>query len=378
MSGYRYDEIREKLIDRIEDLCRQLVPDGKPKGDYWIGRNPRRHDEHAGSFWVRIRKPAIGAWRDEAGVRGVDDGDVVKLISYCLGKDLKETRAWCLWWLGLSSRPAAGAAPVSEEERARQAQLRAERREREEREEAEKRALNARSALAMWLKADKLTPANFSGSLVDRYLLSRSIDLTAELIAHKRALPGALRLFPAHDYHTSDGEVIEGLPCMIALMSNPKGEGRAVHRTWLRPDGGGKAELPDGMGARKIWPAGWRGCVVRISKGDGGLTPEEAGRQGKRGPLVLTEGIEDALAVAIALPAYRVWAAGTLGNLGHVPILPCVSRVIVAADNDWTKPQAIAALDKALIALRAHGRPVAVARSPKGKDMNDLLKGEGA
>lgn len=370
-----FGEIREKLIQQIVPLCRELVPGGRISGKYWIGRNPTRNDKHAGSFWVLISGPAAGAWRDEAGIRGVDDGDVIKLVQYCRRlPDLKETRQECLKWLGLSQTGGRKMSPaqIAARDKQRQAQWDAD----EKRESAERKK-NARSAFSLWLKAQELAPANFPGSLVDRYLRSRAIDLVAGMIAQKRPLPGALRLFAAHDYHTQDGELIE-LPCMIALMSGPDGTPRGIHRTWLRPDGAGKAELPDPKQnkPRKIWPAGWQGSVIRIAKGAGGHSPEEAARRSLSGPLIVTEGIEDALACALAMPDRRVWAAGTLGNIGKVPMLPCISSITVCADNDWGKGQAEAALEVAIAELRKHGKPVHVARSPRGKDMNDLLKGE--
>lgn len=371
-----FAEIRARLIADIVPLCRELVPGGRINGKYWIGKNPRRRDDHAGSFWVLISGPATGAWRDEAGVRGVDDGDVVKLVQYCRGlADLKETRQECLKWLGLSETGGQRLSPAELAERDRRRDLE---REKAEREETATRAKNAKSAFGLWLNAEELTPANFTGSLVDRYLRSRAIDLTRHLVDAGRPLPGALRFFPAHDYLTADGEVIT-LPCMAALMSGPDGAGRAIHRTWLAPDGSAKASLPEPKlnKPRKIWPAGWQGSVIRIAKGAGGHSPEQAARRGLALPLIVTEGVEDALACAIAMPDRRVWAAGTLGNLGHVPVdHACVSRVTVCADNDWNKPQAQAALDKGLTALRRHGKRLDVARSPRGKDMNDLLQGE--
>lgn len=372
-----FKEIRERLQQNVLSLCRDLVPDGRVSGKYWIGRNPTRADRHGGSFWVMISGPAIGAWRDEAGVRGVDEGDIVRLVQYCLGlPDLKETRQECLKWLGLSDQGGRRLPP--EEIEKRNAQRTAER-QKADAEEQKRRAKNAKGALALWLKAEPLTPKNFPGSIVDRYLRSRAIDLTAGLLAKNRPLPGALRFFPSHDYITQDGEVVT-LPCMIALMSGPDGKPRAIHRTWLQPDGSGKARLPEPKQnkPRKIWPAGWQGSVIRISKGSTSYTPEEAVRRSLPSlPLIVVEGIEDALPCALALPDRRVWAAGTLGNIGKVPVdHPCVSRVTVCADNDWDKPEAVAAFDQALNELRRHGKPVAVARAKFGKDMNDRLKGE--
>lgn len=370
-----FGEIRKKLIDNIVPLCRELAPGGRISGKYWITKNPVRADKRAGSFWVLISGPATGAWRDEAGIRGVDDGDVVKLVQYCKRlPDLKETRQECLKWLGLAD---VGGRPISPAEIARRDAERAASIAVQEKAEAVTRAKNAKGAFGMWLKAQELTPTSFPGCLVDIYLKGRAIDLVAGMIVKKRPLPGCIRFFPAHDYHTADGELIE-LPCIPVLMSGPDGKPRGLHRTWMQPDGSGKAILPEPKvnKPRKIWPAGWQGSVMRIAKGAGNHSPEEAARRGLSAPLIVTEGLEDALACALAMPDRRVWAAGTLGNIGLVPVLPCVSSITVCADNDWGKGQAEAALDTAIAALRKHGKPVYVARSPRGKDMNDLLKGE--
>lgn len=375
----KFDEIKAEMIARLPDLAKDLVPDGKRKGKYWIGRNPTRADKHAGSFWILMETAAAGAWRDEAGRRGVDEGDVIGLVRYVLAlKDMAETRRECLKWLGWADGPALQLTPQEQERRARlQAEAAEQRRRDDAAREAERREHGGVSALRLWLKAAELTPRSFPGSLLERYFLSRAIDMTRHLVERRRPLPGALRFFSAHDYHTEDGEVIEGLPCMAALMSGPDGRPQALHRTWLAPDGGGKAVLPepDDNGPRKIWGPP-KGAVIRISKGAGALTPEKAALAGLRLPVVITEGIEDALACALAMPDWRVWAAGTLGNIAHVPALACVDRFIVCRDNDWDKPQAVAAFEDAIAALKRHGRPVRIAASPRGKDMNDLLKGE--
>lgn len=368
-------EIRARLQQRVLSLARDMAPGGRVAGNYWIARNPTREDRHAGSFWILLKGPAAGAWRDEAGVRGVDDGDIVDLVRYCRRlPDLKETRAECLKWLGLA---ATGGRKLSDAEIARRDARRAAERSREEQDEARRREKNRKSAFGLWMAATPLSPATFAGSFVDRYLKSRAIDLCGQWLDKGRELPGALRFFASHDYRTADGEILE-LPCLVALITGPDGKPRGVHRTWLAPDGSGKAQLPDPHvnKARKIWPAGWHGGVIRIAKGAGHLSPEQAEKRGRKVPLVVVEGIEDGLACALAMPDWRVWAAGTLGNLRHVPVLACVERIVVAADNDWGKPQAAAELEAGVSALRRSGVPVGIARSPTGKDMNDLLKGE--
>ncbi len=366
-----FADIKEALQDRIEALARELLPDGHRNGGYWIGRNPLRDDRHAGSFWILLKRNP-GVWKDEA---TGDTGDVINLVQY-LGQlpDYRATRDWCVRWLGWKSGPQK---PMSDA--ARRAVERQREKQRAEREasEAEELAKQSGRAFSLWLKCVKLTPDTFPGSLLETYLQSRGLDLKRWLIDAGRPLPGAIRFSASEPYVLAEGRGRTHRPCMVTLMTGANGRHQAIHRTWLSPDGSGKAAFPDPERnkARKIWPSPV-GAVIRISKGEGDLTPEEAARQGRAGPLVVTEGIEDALSIAISCPDHRVWAAGTLGNIAHVPVLPCVSRVIVAADNDWHNKQASAALGRAVAALKAHGRPVAIARSTIGKDMNDLLKGE--
>lgn len=115
--------------------------------------------------------------------------------------------------------------------------------------------------------------------------------------------------------------------------------------------------------------------MVHLWRGETGLPPREAQRQGLWDELVITEGIEDGLSVAIACPSYRVWVAGTLGNIECVRLPECCGGVIVAVDNDWGNPQAAKTLERGLAALARQGRrEVKVTRSPIGKDVNDALR----
>ena len=374
MSGPDFSEIKAGLVAAIEALAAELVPDGHRNGGYWIGRNPTRADRHAGSFWIRIKPPAIGAWRDEA---TGEKGDAVDLVRYVLRlRDRSETRAWCMRWLGMS---AGGAPPSPAEKAARDRQIAAER-DRREKEDAIERQAKSRRAFGLWLQAEEVTAATYPGSLMQRYHIeARGIDLVAHWLALGRPFPAALRFFPAHDYLCASGEILT-LPCIAALMTGPAGKPQALHRTWLRPDGRDKAALPDPREnkPRKILGPP-NGAVIRLAKGAGNMSPEQAEKAGRRGPLAVAEGVEDCLSLMMALPGWRVWAAGTVGNIGNVPVLPCVDRLVIAADNDES-PEAKAGFGRALAKLtdqaRGKGVAVKVARSPRGKDMNDLLKGE--
>ncbi len=65
-----------------------------------------------------------------------------------------------------------------------------------------------------------------------------------------------------------------------------------------------------------------------------------------RSPLIICEGIEDGLTLALARPDYRVWVAGSLSLMGLIEWPECASAVVLAADNDWEKPEAVRAFER--------------------------------
>lgn len=144
-----------------------------------------------------------------------------------------------------------------------------------------------------------------AGDLVDIYLRSRRIDE-----AH---YPTALRFAAA----LPDGE--GGVrPAMVATVRAHDGENVSLHRTFLKPDGTGKAEMRSpkkGLGPQP------EGCAVRLCDGWHG------------GPLGIAEGIETALA-ASAYFELPVWAALDAGNLAKwIPPEDC-DEVSIFSDND--------------------------------------------
>jgi hypothetical protein len=342
-------DVKAMLQARIESLAKHLAPDGQRAGRYWMARNPTRDDRRIGSFWIAI-SGTPGAWRDEA---TGDKGDVFGLIGYCTGLPFRDVMQWARDWLGIARLDDGKIREARAAVRAMEGA--------DEKEAARLLAHNRRKAFALWLKAsEKLT-----ATPVETYLRTRCIDLAA-----LRHPPRALRFAPRR--HTETGMT---LPAMLALMSGPDPSGGAeavpyaVHCTFLANDGMGKAPVTP---VRKMWPS-FKGGAIRLSNGETKLRPSEAAKQGLLDTLCLCEGVEDGLSIAMACPELRVWAVGSLGNLAHQRLPECCAEVIVAADNDWGKPQAMKALDTAIETLVAQGRPVRVARSPVGKDANDAL-----
>lgn len=343
------DDIKRLLQQRAEALAHVLLPDGERKGNYWIAPNPSRADASAGSFWVWIAGDRAGAYCDAATGQ---KGDAFGLIQLVTGTGFNDAKNWARDWLGLTGQPAAeikrriAAAPRSDPR------------------DAEQKLADGRLWARRTFRASKIRP--FAGSPADLYLKGRGIDL--------RTLgrqPGVLGWLP-DTKHRESGLTF---PVMVAAMQTPDGETAALHRTFLAPSRDGvhfvKAPVdPD----RKMYPS-FIGSVIRIWRGETGMREREAEANGLLETLVLTEGVEDALSLAMAQPKHRVWAVGTLGNLLHVPVPACADRIIVHVDNDWGKPQAQRQMREALSRLVSKCSHVSTIRSHIGKDANDALRG---
>lgn len=107
-------------------------------------------------------------------------------------------------------------------------------------------------------------------------------------------------------------------PMMVALLVDPGGTPVQLHRTFLRPDGRGKAL----MAAPRRFMSGPvpSGASVRLHRYEGG-------------PLGIAEGIETAIAAAM-LYEMPVWSALDAGKLAKWrPPEQCRS-VVIFADND--------------------------------------------
>lgn len=329
------------------------------QGRHWC-LSPVRPDRTVGSFYVNLHGAYTGRWRDEAGGA---HGDMLDLIQRAEPCDKITAIRIAKALLGIDDT-----SPELRAAMARRAEDRQRRRARETAALAERKRAFERAAQALWLSA---VPA-ITGTPAEFYLAARGIDL--------RALgrqPRSLRFHPAcrfqgHDPET--GEVIEGAhPAMLAAIVAVDGAWMGCHRTYLADRRGrwGKllargAKLSYGSkreGAIRCWsgagPRGGKGCPIAEAP------------PGQR--LYLTEGIEDALSVAMLKPDARVWAAIDLGNMATVRLPGCVAEVVLCADNDLGDAARLA-LGNAVEAHARAGRLVRVWRNEwGGKDVNDAL-----
>ena len=180
------------------------------------------------------------------------------------------------------------------------------------------------------------------GTVIETYLRNRCIP---------GPIPTTIRYLRNHLHKPTETY----WPVMLAAVSDTSGRLRAVHRTYLAPDGSGKAPVqPPRM---TLGPIGGLACHL-----------SSAGRE-----LTVAEGIETALSVqsVCRIPA---WAALSTGGLERLilPPLPLASFVIVAADAD---PPGMKSAKAAAARWAAEGRRCEIiVPSRPGTDFNDMLR----
>lgn len=373
-------EVKEALKDRIADLCRRLLPDGRIDGRLWVADNPVMPDPRKMPAFKVALDGDKGAWKDW---RSGDKGDVLSLISYTQGLDFPGTMAWARDFLGFQTMSFDQRRALSRqaEEAAVRSKIEAEKRERMAIEAGARMFLDAAETTKPGQRGRPTLAFDAAGAVARHagaYLLSRGIDLACvpQLDRESFRFSAASEYWALAEYRRDDRRRVKirngpEFPAIHSAMRGPTGIVTACHLTFLHPTMAAKAPLPASHKPRLIrGRAG--GAVIRLTHGPEGLPPEQASRPF---PLIICEGIETGLSLALAIPEARVWAAGSLGNMGDVPIgFDFVSAVFVAGDNDWASPQAQAELDKGLAKLARHGKPVALMQSHEAGDFNDLIQ----
>lgn len=271
----------------------------------------------AGAWWS-CRCPAHDDRNPSLGVRDGDRSVIVRCFAGCDPRDvISALRARGLWRDPDDYRSRAEPRPHREPDRAG----------------------TTAAARELWRRA---RPA--AGSIVARYLTARAIEAP---------VPPTLR-FLAECWHR---ETRTAWPAMLAAVTRwPDREPCAVHRSFLKPDGSGKAPIEPAK--KTLGPV--VGGAVRLAP---------AGET-----LALAEGIETALAVMVA-SGLPTWAALFAGNLAAVvlPPLPLAGEVVIAADHDSSGTGQRFA-EHAAERLIREGRRVRIALPPTiGTDFADLL-----
>ena len=313
-----FAEINRAVLANYPSFLQRWIPGGRFQGCEYLPVNPKRDDRRAGSFKINWR---TGKWSDFAS--GDGGTTPLSLYAYLTGLPYAQAGYRLAEELGGKSyfqttgaaKPANVPKPNKREEQK-----------------------NRDYALKLW-NASFLA----ENTVIEKYLHSRGITA---------AIPPDIRLLPGHR-HRPSGRVY---PVMLAAIRRwPSKDLIAVHRTWVLPDGSGKAPLePEKM---MLGPAS--GGAVQLS------TPAQK--------MVIAEGLETAMSVMqeTGLP---VWAGlSTSGMTGLVlPEFPLGQEIIIAGDND---PAGRKAAIQAAENWAKEGREVRLAFPPLNQDFNDMLKG---
>ena len=187
------------------------------------------------------------------------------------------------------------------------------------------------------------------GTPVDHYLRSRGNALTDKEAASLQFSP-ALWHWPTQTKW----------PTMLARVSLASGEVLAVHQTFLKLDGSGKAPLGD---KARLFAAGGRAA-------GGGVWFAEPDPSRE---FVIAEGIESTLSAMRIFGASAGCAALSEFGVRRLILPSAVRRVRIFADHDELG-QGLSAAREAWRRWRAEGREVAVSIADQvGEDANDVL-----
>jgi hypothetical protein len=179
------------------------------------------------------------------------------------------------------------------------------------------------------------------GTLADVYLRARGITCALDL--------AALRFHPRCFYRDSGARY--ELPALLGAVTNAGGGLTAVQRTYLAPDGSGKAALTEPRRAL----GDILGHAVRFGEPDT--------------VLAVGEGIETMLALRSLLPQLPMAAALSANHLAVFQLPKRLTQLYIAQDNDEAGRGAAAHLT---VQAQAMGCEVRLLR-PRRKDWNDDL-----
>lgn len=258
-------------------------------------------------------------------------GDGSRVLWQSFASDLRHPEV--MDYLGIEPDESAKASPA---ERAK---------ERARREYEQRRQQQADRDLCqhIWAGVERI-----EGGPVEAYLWSRG--LVADGISDIGYHPAAPRF-----KEPKDGQPIPTQPAMVALVRDAAGRAQALHLTYLKPDGSGKAF---GDRSRLMFGA-IAGCAVRLGQPSDGV-------------LAVGEGIETCGAYS-TLKGVTAWAALSTSGLQNFVVPPKIKRLIIAADADKGGMNAAR-----LLAERAcKVCDVVIDPAPDGQDWADVLEAQG-
>ena len=274
-------DLAHRLAAQAEAVCRHYLSNGHREGRYWIVGDARNTPGR--SMFVRLypsAKGPAGKWTDAS---SGEHGDLLDIIRETLGLTdfadiLKEARTFLSLPhpepVPLKARPIVPASSGSPDA--------------------------ARRLFAM--------AQPIASTIVETYLRTRDIT----------TLPGSgtLRFHPRCYYRPDEHSPTEIWPAMIAAVTDLSGSITGAQRTWLAPDGSGKA--PIDMPRKAMGDL--LGHGVRF-----GMVDEV---------MAAGEGIETTLSLRMVLPTLPMVAALSAAHLAAIQFPATLRRLYIIRDND--------------------------------------------
>ena len=325
MTRHDASDLAIRLGREAEAVCRAYLSAGRKIGNYWLVGDVQNRPGR--SMFVRLTGPdsgkgARGRWSDMATGQ---HGDLLDLIREALGLvDFRDVAGEARRFLAL---------PHPEPEKARTP------------------TGNTSSMASGSPDASRRLFAMaqpIRGTLAEIYLNGRAITVLSGTTA--------LRFHPRCYYRPDEHSPTEIRPALVAAVTDLAGHQTGAHRTWLAPDGSGKAAVETPRRAM----GDLLGHGVRFG------TADEV--------LAVGEGIETVLSPRQVLPRMPMLAALSAAHLAAILFPPSLRRLYVIRDRD---PAGEGARDS--LAARAASLGIeAMSLTPVEGDFNDDLRRHGA
>ncbi|WP_066798574.1 DUF7146 domain-containing protein [Sphingomonas soli] len=308
--------IARDLAGQAERLCRRYLSNGQREGNYWLVGD--LHNAPGRSLYVRLRDTPdgtlrAGKWTD---AQSGEHGDLLDLIrARTVTGTLSDAIAEARRFLSLPAKTAESGQSTRGTVRSGSPEA-------------------ARRLLAI---ADPI-----AGTPVATYLQGRGIPPVTGL--------NVLRYHPRCWYRPSADDLpdtLRAMPAMIATVTDLAGLVAGAHRTWLTPDGTGKAPV--------ACPRRAMGHLL----GHGVRFGETAS------VMAAGEGIESTLSLRAAVPNLPAIAALSAAHLAALAFPPTLRRLYVAREAD-------PAGRKAFVALSARAGRAGIEVLPIDSERGDL------
>ncbi|PWR19956.1 DUF7146 domain-containing protein [Zavarzinia compransoris] len=312
-------DLARRMAGQAEAVCRHYLSNGRREGRYWLVGDARNTPGR--SMFVRLKggdsgKGAAGKWTDAA---TGEHGDLLDVIRESCGLvDFKDIAKEARTFLSLphpepepQPRPRQAPAPIGSPEAARR--------------------LFAMSQ-------------PIPGTIVETYIRQRGITALHGT--------GSLRFHPRCYYRPDEHSPTESWPAMIASVTDLGGRITGAHRTWIAPDGSGKAPIDTPRRAM----GDLLGHAVRFGVA--------------HNVMAAGEGIETILSLRMAAPRMPMVAALSAAHLAAILFPARLRRLYIVRDDD---PAGDGARDSLIDRANAAGIE-AIVLSPTLGDFNEDLR----